>query len=48
MAVAVRGISPVAHLPLVLGILRKLQVAFLIDEMIPLWSKYSNSPSHGR
>jgi transposase len=35
MAVAVRGISPVAHLPLVLGILRKLQVAFLIDEMIP-------------
>lgn len=35
MAVAVRGISPVAHLPLVLGILRKLQVAFRIDEMIP-------------
>jgi transposase len=35
MAVAVSGISPVAHLPLVLGILRKLKVAFCIDEMIP-------------
>ena len=35
MAVAVRGISPVAHLPLVLGILRKLKVASLIDKIIP-------------
>jgi transposase len=35
MAVAVSGISPVAHLPLILGILRKLKVASLIDEMIP-------------
>ena len=35
MAVAVSGISSVAHLPLVLGILRKLKVASLIDEMIP-------------
>ena len=35
MAVSVSGISPVAHLPLILGILRKLQVASRIDEMIP-------------
>jgi transposase len=35
MAVSIRGISPVAHLPLILGMLRKLQVASLIDEMIP-------------
>jgi hypothetical protein len=35
MVVAISGISPVAHLPLVLGILRKLKVASLIDEMIP-------------
>jgi transposase len=35
MAIVVSGISPVAHLPLVLGILRKLKVASLIDEMIP-------------
>jgi transposase len=35
MADAVSGISSVAHLPLVLGILRKLKVASLIDEMIP-------------
>ena len=35
MAVAVRGLSPVAHLPVVLGLLRKLKVASLIDEMIP-------------
>ena len=35
MAVSVSGISPVAHLPLILGIRRKLQVASRIDEMIP-------------
>jgi transposase len=35
MAVSVSGISPVAHLPLILGILRKLEVAALIDEVIP-------------
>jgi Domain of unknown function (DUF4277) len=35
MAVAVSRISPVAHLPLILGLLRKLEVAALIDEMIP-------------
>jgi len=35
MAVSVSGISPVAHLPLILGMLRKLKVASLIDEMLP-------------
>ena len=31
MAVAIHQISPVAHLPLVLGVIRKLNVAALID-----------------
>jgi transposase len=31
MAIAIQQISPVAHLPLVLGVVRKLQVAALID-----------------
>jgi transposase len=35
MAISVSGISPVAHLPLILGMLRKLKVASLIDEKIP-------------
>ncbi len=35
MAVSVSGISPVSHLPLILGLLRKLKVGALIDEMIP-------------
>jgi transposase len=35
MAVAIRSIAPVAHLPLVLGVLRKLDVAQRIDTMIP-------------
>jgi hypothetical protein len=35
MTVLIRHLSPVAHLPLVLGVLRKLEVAPLIDTMIP-------------
>jgi Domain of unknown function (DUF4277) len=35
MAVSIRHIAPVAHLPLVLGVLRKLEVAQLIDALIP-------------
>lgn len=35
MTVSIRRVAPVAHLPLVLGVLRKLEVAQLIDEMIP-------------
>ena len=35
MAVTIQQISPVAHLPLVLGVLRKLQVAALVDTFCP-------------
>src|SRR5262245_38448268 len=35
MAVAIHQIRPVAHLPLVLGVLRKLQVAALVDTFCP-------------
>jgi hypothetical protein len=35
MAVAIQQISPVAHLPLVLGVIRKLNVAALIDTCCP-------------
>jgi len=34
MAVSVDRVAPVAHLPLVLGVLRKLEIATLIDSMI--------------
>jgi transposase len=35
MAATVDRVAPVAHLPLVLGVLRKLEIATLIDSMIP-------------
>ena len=35
MAISVSGIVPVAHLPLILGVLRKLEVAALIDDWLP-------------
>jgi hypothetical protein len=35
MTVSIRHIAPVAHLPLVWGVLRKLEVAQLIDTLIP-------------
>src|SRR5215467_98769 len=35
MAIAIQQISPVAHLPLVLGVFRNLQVAALIDTFCP-------------
>jgi transposase len=35
MSVSVNRVAPVAHLPLVLGVLRKLEIATLIDSMIP-------------
>src|SRR5919204_4437582 len=35
MAIAIHQISPVAHLPLVLGVVRKLAVATLIDTFCP-------------
>src|SRR5262249_7746487 len=36
MAVTIQHISPVAHLPLVLGVVRKLNIAALIDTFCPL------------
>ena len=41
MAVAVQQIHPIAHLPLVLGGLRRLEVATVIDRLIP------PHPAHG-
>jgi hypothetical protein len=35
MAMPIQQISPVAHLPLVLGVIRKLNVAALIDTFCP-------------
>jgi hypothetical protein len=35
MAVGVSEIRPVAHLPLILGMLRKLEVAAVIDRLLP-------------
>ena len=35
MAVAVQQIYPVAHLPLVLGVLRRLEIAPVIDRLLP-------------
>src|SRR5499427_1225050 len=41
MAVLVQQIHPTAHLPLVLGVLRRLEVATVIDRLIP------PPPAHG-
>jgi transposase len=46
MAIAIHQISPVAHLPLVLGVVRKLNVAALIDTFCP--SHPANVLSWGR
>src|SRR5213592_537329 len=35
MAMTVQQIRPVAHLPLVLGVLRRLEVATVIDRLLP-------------
>jgi transposase len=35
MAIAVQQISPIAHLPLALGVLRRLEVATVIDRLLP-------------
>ena len=41
MAIAVQPVAPIAHFPLVLGILRRLEVAPVIDRLIP------PHPAHG-
>ena len=35
MAIAVQQIDPIAHLPLVLGVLRRLEVATVLARLIP-------------
>src|SRR5262244_1565506 len=35
MAMAVKQMQPIAHLPLILGVLRRLEVATVIDRLIP-------------
>jgi hypothetical protein len=41
MAIAVQQIDPIAHLPLVLGVLRRLEVAPVMDRLLP------SHPAHG-
>jgi hypothetical protein len=41
MAITVQQIHPVAHLPLVLGVLRRLEVTTVIDRLLP------PHPAHG-
>ena len=52
MAMAVQQIHPLAHLPLVLGVLRRLEVATGIDRLIPphaahVLSMWAWGRSHG-
>jgi transposase len=47
MAITVQRVQPVAHLPLVLGVLRRLNVATLIDDMIPPHPAHVLSCGHG-
>ena len=47
MTVSIRRLSPVAHLPLVLGVLRKLQVAQLIDTLLPPNPAHVLTNGHG-
>jgi Domain of unknown function (DUF4277) len=35
MAIAVQQIRPIAHVPLVLGVLRRLELTSLLDDLIP-------------
>src|ERR671932_1365045 len=47
MAIAVPQIRPVAHLPLVRGVLRRLEVASLSDTLIPPHPEHVLSTGHG-
>src|SRR5215468_6350512 len=40
MAIAVQQIRPIAHLPLILGVLRRLEVASIVDGLIPLYPEH--------
>jgi len=45
MAVSIDRVAPVAHLPLVLGVLRKLEIATLIDAFIPSHPDQDDDPT---
>jgi transposase len=47
MAVAVQQIYPVAHLPLMLGVLRRLEVATVIDRLMPPHPEHVLSTGRG-
>jgi transposase len=47
MAIAIQQIHPVAHLLLVLGVLRRLEVATVIDHLIPPHPAHGLSCGHG-
>jgi hypothetical protein len=47
MALAVQQIRPIAHLPLVLGVLRRLEVATVIDRLLPSHPAHVLSSGHG-
>jgi transposase len=47
MAVSVQHMHPVAHLPLVLGVLRRLEVATVIERLIPPHPAHGLSTGHG-
>jgi hypothetical protein len=47
MAIAVQQIDPVAHLPLILGVLRRLEVATVIDRLIPPYPAHVLSCGRG-
>jgi transposase len=47
MAMTIQRVQPVAHLPLVLGVLRRLNVAILIDDLIPPHPAQVLSCGHG-
>jgi hypothetical protein len=47
MAIAVQQIRPLAHLPLILGVLRRLEVASVVDGLIPPHPEHVLSTGHG-
>jgi hypothetical protein len=47
MALTVQRVPPVVHLPFVLGVLRRLEVATVIDRLIPLHPAHVLSCRHG-
>ena len=47
MAIAVQPIRPLAHFPLILGVLRRLEVASVVDRLIPPHPEHVLSTGRG-